>query len=173
MPGFYEHEEAAHHIEAEGNSEDDQTGELDTETEKPRERPRPPISAPPRPSSSSTKLEDVPQRHIISRPKPLGRERSKSDVGQRPKQLQSGGNEAQVCPICSQTLTTDNQGLNAHIDFCLSRSAIQEARGGGTGDGRLQKAVSMKPSSTSTTKGWDFLMAQKDTQSRPKSRKRK
>ncbi|PFH53760.1 hypothetical protein AMATHDRAFT_991 [Amanita thiersii Skay4041] len=32
------------------------------------------------------------------------------------------------CPICGRTLMTDNQGLNAHVDFCLSRTAIREAQ---------------------------------------------
>lgn len=32
-----------------------------------------------------------------------------------------------VCPLCSRRLNTDNVGLNEHIDFCLSRSAIMEA----------------------------------------------
>ncbi|KAI5123920.1 hypothetical protein M0805_006338 [Coniferiporia weirii] len=35
--------------------------------------------------------------------------------------------EVLVCPICSRELETDNTGLNAHIDFCLSRGAIIEA----------------------------------------------
>ncbi|KZV95108.1 DNA/RNA polymerase [Exidia glandulosa HHB12029] len=30
------------------------------------------------------------------------------------------------CPICGKTLETDNGGLNAHIDYCLSRAAIKE-----------------------------------------------
>jgi DNA polymerase kappa len=34
----------------------------------------------------------------------------------------------QHCPVCSRTLVTDNQGLNEHIDFCLSRDAIRVAR---------------------------------------------
>ena len=34
----------------------------------------------------------------------------------------------QHCPVCSRTLVTDNQGLNEHIDFCLSRDAIRAAR---------------------------------------------
>ena len=32
------------------------------------------------------------------------------------------------CPVCGKTLETDNEGLNAHIDFCLSRGAIMEAQ---------------------------------------------
>lgn len=33
----------------------------------------------------------------------------------------------QVCPICSRAFEVDNTGLNAHIDYCLSRGAILEA----------------------------------------------
>jgi len=36
--------------------------------------------------------------------------------------------ESQQCPICGRTLDTDNQGLNSHIDFCLSRGAIRQAQ---------------------------------------------
>ncbi|RPD54731.1 DNA/RNA polymerase [Lentinus tigrinus ALCF2SS1-7] len=32
------------------------------------------------------------------------------------------------CPICGKLLETDNQGLNEHIDFCLSKQAIKEAQ---------------------------------------------
>ncbi|KAI0705092.1 hypothetical protein C8T65DRAFT_653194, partial [Cerioporus squamosus] len=32
------------------------------------------------------------------------------------------------CPICGKMLETDNQGLNEHIDFCLSKQAIKEAQ---------------------------------------------
>ncbi|KAF8650421.1 hypothetical protein AX16_005226 [Volvariella volvacea WC 439] len=34
----------------------------------------------------------------------------------------------QTCPICERTFETDNQGLNAHIDFCLSRHEILRAQ---------------------------------------------
>lgn len=33
----------------------------------------------------------------------------------------------QQCPICSKVWATDNVGLNEHIDFCLSKSAIMAA----------------------------------------------
>jgi DNA polymerase kappa len=36
--------------------------------------------------------------------------------------------EMDPCPICGKFLKTDNTGLNAHIDFCLSRKAIREAQ---------------------------------------------
>jgi len=34
----------------------------------------------------------------------------------------------QTCPICAKVLETDNAGLNAHIDFCLSRGTIMQAQ---------------------------------------------
>jgi DNA polymerase kappa len=33
-----------------------------------------------------------------------------------------------TCPVCGKTLEADNQGLNAHVDFCLSRGAIRDAQ---------------------------------------------
>lgn len=32
-----------------------------------------------------------------------------------------------ICPVCAAEVSTDNQGLNQHIDTCLNRAAIQEA----------------------------------------------
>ncbi|KAI0335006.1 DNA/RNA polymerase [Cubamyces sp. BRFM 1775] len=32
------------------------------------------------------------------------------------------------CPICGKFLDTNNQGLNEHVDFCLSKQAIKEAQ---------------------------------------------
>lgn len=34
------------------------------------------------------------------------------------------------CPICACMLETDNAGLNAHIDWCLSRGEIKRASAG-------------------------------------------
>ncbi|KAI0645925.1 DNA/RNA polymerase [Trametes meyenii] len=45
------------------------------------------------------------------------------------------------CPICGRLLETDNQGLNEHIDFCLSKQAIKEAQ-----------TASLKPASKSENK---------------------
>ncbi|KAI9067404.1 DNA/RNA polymerase [Trametes sanguinea] len=45
------------------------------------------------------------------------------------------------CPICSRMLETDNDGLNAHIDFCLSKQAIREAQAAS-----LQTATSSRES---------------------------
>lgn len=179
MPGFYEHEETMQHMEAEGESEDDHLEQLGmvTATEKPKKKPRPPVSAPARSSTPPAKLEGFPPKTVSSKPKPLGRERSKSDVGQRSAHLRPespGEKQTQVCPICSRTLVTDNQGLNAHIDFCLSRDAIQEARGenGGVSINTPKKVVHTEPSSVPVSNGWDFLMVQKGTHRAKGSKKR-
>jgi len=34
------------------------------------------------------------------------------------------------CPICGKELAVDNDGLNAHIDYCLSRGTIMKAASG-------------------------------------------
>ncbi len=39
----------------------------------------------------------------------------------------SNGANVLICPICNRGLETDNAGLNAHVDFCLSRGAIFDA----------------------------------------------
>ncbi|KAL4251432.1 DNA polymerase kappa [Abortiporus biennis] len=44
------------------------------------------------------------------------------------------------CPICSKTIVGSNQDLNAHIDFCLSKGAIQEAQA----EGSMQR-ITIKP----------------------------
>ncbi|KAF5351766.1 hypothetical protein D9756_007614 [Leucocoprinus leucothites] len=168
MPGYYEHEETMHEMQIYDESEDDQAERLDLVVEKPKERIRPPASTPARPSSSSARLEDILPEIYPAKPKPLGRERSKSDVGPQPDRSRSDVSDekkAQTCPICSRTLTTDNQGLNAHIDFCLSKTAIQEAREEGTGSSAGAPGRKTKPKPTSAiseSKGWEFLMGQKD-----------
>ncbi|KAF9241588.1 IMS-domain-containing protein [Melanogaster broomeanus] len=49
--------------------------------------------------------------------------------GKAPQSLAVAGElEEHICPICSKQLATDNQGLNTHIDFCLSKGAILEAQ---------------------------------------------
>ncbi len=50
--------------------------------------------------------------------------------------------ESHTCPICSKTLQTDNQGLNAHIDFCLSKGAIREAQAAASGSAGKSKGKS-------------------------------
>lgn len=146
MPGYYEHEETMHHTGAEVESGDDQDEQFDAVPKKPKAGPRPPVSA-------GAQLPP-------SKPRPLGRERSKSDVGPRQRTPPPDivhGKGTQTCPICSRALVTDNQGMNTHIDFCLSRGAIQEAQGEG-GATTTPKKAHIKASWATTGSGWDFLM---------------
>jgi len=167
MPGYYEHEEPIHNILMDGESEDDQAEELVTQN-LPKERIRPPTSAKAR--SSSMKLEDSSSEIYRFEPKPLRRNRSKSDVGHQSDQprydisLERKAQMSQMCPICSRLLMADNQGLNAHIDFCLSRNAIREARDESIGSsaGKVSTTVNLS-SGTPVGGGWEFLMSKKDT----------
>ena len=64
------------------------------------------------------------------------------------------------CPICGKMLETDNQGLNEHIDFCLSKQAIKEAQTASLkppshsgSSSHAKKRGSKPPPSKATTKG--------------------
>ena len=79
-----------------------------------------------------------------STPKPASSASTSTAV---PKQVEAGDTADSSetfleCPICGRMLETDNQGLNEHIDFCLSRQAIKEAQ-----------ASSLKPNSRSSQRG--------------------
>lgn len=58
---------------------------------------------------------------------------------------------SQTCPVCSKTMQTDNQGLNAHIDFCLSKGAIREAQAMAS-SGTRHKLNPLKRTPTAATK---------------------
>ncbi|KAJ3749015.1 IMS-domain-containing protein [Lentinula detonsa] len=68
--------------------------------------------------------------------------------------------ESQIsCPLCGEKLNTnDNQKVNAHIDFCLSREAIQEA------DGQSPDA---KAKSKSQANAWSWFL---DPKTKPRSK---
>lgn len=64
-----------------------------------------------------------------------GKRKASDTIGDASETVQvpsKRSNEQHVCPICSKTLQTDNAGLNAHVDWCLSRSAILEASASGS-----------------------------------------
>ncbi|KAL4078385.1 hypothetical protein V8B97DRAFT_1937068 [Scleroderma yunnanense] len=54
--------------------------------------------------------------------------------------------ENHTCPVCGKYMVTDNPGLNAHIDFCLSKGAILEAQTA------ANRPRSRRASTTPTTK---------------------
>lgn len=76
------------------------------------------------------------EHHIKPVPGPSkGKRRASDTIGDANESVQGPSkrsNEQHVCPICSKTLQTDNAGLNAHVDWCLSRSAILEASASGS-----------------------------------------
>lgn len=61
-----------------------------------------------------------------------------------------------TCPICARTIETDNGDLNAHIDFCLSKSAIREATKETMASPDRRDGPADSPAKPSS-KGWDSL----------------
>jgi len=57
--------------------------------------------------------------------------------------------ENQTCPVCNKTFEIDNAGLNAHVDFCLSRGAIMTAQVEASKSGKLahSQRQQLKPTS--------------------------
>ncbi|KAH0827869.1 IMS-domain-containing protein [Lanmaoa asiatica] len=110
MPGFYEEEE----LELDYLGHDKQTMEGSEDTlSKSQFKPRSGINVP---SPLGTSSKDTVQPFEASGSSLSGQERTVTTA------------EHHTCPICSKQLKTDNQGLNAHIDFCLSKGAILEAQ---------------------------------------------
>lgn len=127
MPGFYEHED----LERDGfeKADDDavllaskptSTAAVEPSTSRAKSRPPQPVA-----SSSSSRL-------IGSQKRPDGKPHSTSAAlsaaRDRGNQVEQDAAEEHTCPICARTLATDNAGLNAHVDYCLSRGAIREAQ---------------------------------------------
>jgi len=111
MPGFHEEEE---NTEGQGFDapDDDEQAYISHDLNPPHHsrRTRPPVSAP---GPSRTRPSDSSFSATTSKP-------MSARQGDRVRH--------QDCPICGKLLETDNVGLNAHIDFCLSRNVIMEAQ---------------------------------------------
>jgi DNA polymerase kappa len=109
MPGFHENDETdLTMIEADGPDEFEQDVSIS--------RPVSTVNRSP-PSvgngqASSSKQPPPREIHEIDTRKPLSKRKAVTHD----------------CPVCGKTLETDNEGLNAHIDFCLSRGAIMDAQ---------------------------------------------
>lgn len=122
MPGFYEHEDEAINL---GKHADD----LDLVDLQPPDLPRrqPSTSKP----VSESRLFDI-LKPSTSYARFGAKPRSTSAVI-RPKSSTSGSgtrqliSESLVCPVCGKSFQMDNEGLNSHIDLCLSRGAIRQA----------------------------------------------
>jgi len=138
MPGFHEDDETDCRPEDDCLAEDeiiDLTEVSETASEagiQPRRPPHSTTNAQPSPSqldASTRPRRNSEASHAL--PKPVSRPPSTA-------------HETHKCPICGKTLETDNDGLNAHVDFCLSRGAILEAQ--------VEASKSFKESSK--YKGW-------------------
>ncbi|RDX47961.1 DNA/RNA polymerase [Lentinus brumalis] len=104
----------------------------------------------PKPASSGSGPSSPPSKKASSRPTNHDRESSADE-----------SIPVLECPICGKLLETDNQGLNEHIDFCLSKQAIKEAQ-----------SASLKPPSQSsrTTKNGPKLAPSKAAKKGPGDR---
>ncbi|RXW21284.1 hypothetical protein EST38_g4573 [Candolleomyces aberdarensis] len=132
MPGFHEDDEDPGFELLE---EDDIPVETAPVAGPSKPRPRPPVSAP----ACSPPIA-APSEHKADAANPKGKTRARAkSIGpySNGRDLEAQISEAQPetsssstleCPICQKKLQTDNQGLNAHIDFCLSRGAIWDAQ---------------------------------------------
>jgi len=145
MPGFYEHDEADEVLDMVADNAEGEDHPLQihaTDTAVVQTKPRPPVSAPARTSSSRQQnakastssgsrlaVESRTTTSIIRASEAASRSQSAEPSIKAP--LETGTTRTGTllqCPICMKTLETDNQGLNAHIDFCLSRGAIMAAQ---------------------------------------------
>ncbi|GJE97755.1 DNA polymerase IV [Phanerochaete sordida] len=126
MPGFYEHEDAEREeLERGGLAETDDNGDtaptskLSSTAGPSRAKAPPPLE----PFASSS--------HSVS-PQKQGNVKVHSTLAPTPPpEEREPAAEEHICPICARKLATDNAGLNAHVDYCLSRSAIREAQQAG------------------------------------------
>lgn len=146
-------------------SEDDadeqpQTKRAATATpEKPRTQSLPDVEAVPRASShepmgsqeffAATSNQPLGKRK--RRPSPSHRDDDSDDIEEVVRHKSDKSSEQHICPICSKTLQTDNAGLNAHVDWCLSRSAILEASASASTSGPSDAAKSLAVQSKKAT----------------------
>lgn len=156
MPGFHENDEADYEPEAEDDFDPDEIIDL-TETQAhagaqesitPKTRRPPHSTTNAHASSSSLQSPKRPRRNSETIPSD-SKAQTDSSIQQKL--------ETHVCPICGKGMETDNQGLNAHVDFCLSRGAIMEAQG----------ATTTSIRDTTTFKGWPKPESTKKTNAKP------
>ncbi|KAJ2916743.1 hypothetical protein MD484_g3656, partial [Candolleomyces efflorescens] len=132
MPGFHEDDEDPGF---ELLDDDDTPVEPAPAAGPSKPRPRPPVSAPAcsppmiLPSEGKGEVADT-KGKTRARAKSIGMHADESSAGMVSvaHKSETHPNSTLECPICQKKLQTDNQGLNAHIDFCLSRGAIWDAQ---------------------------------------------
>ena len=142
MPGYEEQDEIEYGVDCDEDDGDEVIDITDLRKQNTYQKPvsgahRPPNSAGNAAASSSKIQPPVkPRRNSIA-----GDLLVKSE-GMKPAVVEHA--EVHQCPVCGKTLETDNQGLNTHVDFCLSRGAILEA----------QVAASHAPAAPKKFTGW-------------------
>ncbi|KAF5321415.1 hypothetical protein D9619_001442 [Psilocybe cf. subviscida] len=144
MPGFHEGEEDLNDEIEEldpdtfdamvgAHEQDEEHRQPDLVPEKPLHR-RPPHSTPNAQASGSSitlkrrNSEASRTNRVQVQGSPPRAKQTKAKNPPSPPGQQQEGPQSHECPICGKTLQTDNHGLNAHIDFCLSRGAIMKAQ---------------------------------------------
>lgn len=85
---------------------------------------QPEASSSKKPASTAGPPRNVPIFSAIPRPTDQPKDNRRSSAKKAVTPVRES--ETHECPICGITLETDNDGLNTHVDYCLSREAIKE-----------------------------------------------
>ncbi|KAL0956325.1 hypothetical protein HGRIS_002477 [Hohenbuehelia grisea] len=137
MPGFHEFEEEETPL-SQQDVEDDEPEALFNPPSEPVSRAKPASSTGIKPASKKRPRESsTPSSSILRHPSPIP-----SDPSNPEDSLAS-----HTCPVCAKILVTNNQDLNAHIDFCLSKGAIREAQVEASARSPVKPTSSKGPSS--------------------------
>lgn len=89
----------------------------------PTRRSKTPIQRPTSTAGPAQQSHRTPPRRPSSAATPM-----QSTSNKIPQDNNPDGVQPQTCPLCGKMWDTDNQGLNEHIDFCLSKGAILAAQ---------------------------------------------
>lgn len=162
------------------------TAHEEVQPSKPKSRPRPPISAPATSSqdnvASTSSLSPVARSKMRTKPRSTSASTNQhanspslsihgvpKHSTTKPEPKNETTSQTHSCPICGKELQTDNQGLNEHIDFCLSRGAIREAQAqASTSPGTRRKPDSAGVASAS----WAAIMKNKPPGGKPQRKGR-
>ena len=147
MPGYHEEDESDLKMDDFDVDIDDDDGIVEIESRTGSSR-RPPHSKGNAKPSSSTALSHSDAVKKVSR----------LDTPSPKKKA----HQTHTCPICNKTLETDNDGLNSHVDFCLSRGAIMQAQ--------VEASKSTNTTQPAQYKGWPKPTSSKKTIGKPPSK---
>jgi DNA polymerase kappa len=121
MPGYYEEEEDLESDHS-GNSRGDQHV-------KGSDKPRSIVHFKPRSHGPPSQAQVLIPSRVRSNSEAWGGSSGSNWPGRKLQSISiADPSERHTCPICGKQLATDNQGFNAHVDFCLSKDAILEAQ---------------------------------------------